>query len=49
MRKASGSCSSVDSRMKKLGVHCRAKEKVGANINVSPAWRFSIAMKIDLL
>ena len=28
-----------DSRMKKNGEHCRAKEKSrGANINVFPAW-----------
>jgi len=41
---------SGDSRMKKLGGHCGAKEKSrGANINVSPAWSFSVAMKIDLL
>ena len=36
---------SGDSIMKKLG----AKEKSrGANINVSPAWWFSVVMKIDL-
>jgi len=30
---------SGDSRVKKLGEHCGAKEKCrGANINVSPAW-----------
>jgi len=35
--------------MKKLGVDCGAKEETGGNINVSPAWSFSIVMKIDLL
>jgi len=30
---------SGDSRVKKLGEHCEAKEKSrGANINVSPSW-----------
>jgi len=30
--------------------HCGAKEKSReANIKVSPAWGFSVAMKIDLL
>jgi len=42
---------SDDSKMKKLGGgNCGAKEKSrGANINVSPAWWFSVVMKIDLL
>jgi len=41
---------SAVSRIKKIGGHCRAKVKNrGANINVSPEWRFSIVMKIDLL
>jgi len=35
---------------KNWGGHCGAKEKIrGGNIIVSPAWWFSVVMKIDLL
>jgi len=41
---------SGDSRMKKVGDHCGAKEKVGGgNINVYLAWWFFIVLKIKLL
>jgi len=37
-------------RKKVGGGHCGAREKRrGANINVSPAWRFSVVIKIDLV